>query len=133
MLCGLVGRCQHCRGIYYLLFRLQELSSVHFPIVFIQHLTIHSRAYAVILFGAYLLKFLFIPDEEIDAVRLELKKYGIKMPAFQKIGGILANDLAPDSAVLHAAIIAINEAIDRKVLNQAKHNFVNSFLLTKTK
>ncbi|XP_069669169.1 ras GTPase-activating-like protein IQGAP1 isoform X2 [Periplaneta americana] len=53
-------------------------------------------------------------DEEIDAVRLELKKYGIQMPAFKKIGGILANDLEADSAVLHAAIIAINEAIDRK-------------------
>jgi hypothetical protein len=85
-----------------------------------------------VLFVGYLLKFLFIPDEEIDAVRLELKKYGIKMPAFQKIGGILANDLAPDSAVLHAAIIAINEVIDRKVLNQAKHGFMNSVLLSKT-
>jgi hypothetical protein len=49
-------------------------------------------------------------------VRLELKKYGIQMPAFQKIGGILANDLAADSIVLHAAVIAINEAIDRMVL-----------------
>lgn len=64
-----------------------------------------------------MLKFLYIPDEEINAVGLELKKYGIQMPAFQKIGGILANDLGADTAVLHAAIIAINEAIDRKVLN----------------
>jgi Ras GTPase-activating-like protein IQGAP1 len=48
---------------------------------------------------------------------VELKKYGIKMPAFQKIDGILANDLEPNSAVVHAAVIAINEAIDRKVLN----------------
>ena len=54
-------------------------------------------------------------DEEIDAVRLELKKYGIQLPAFKKIGGILTNDLQGDTAVLHAAIIAINEAIDRKV------------------
>ena len=54
-------------------------------------------------------------DEEIDAVRKELKKYGIQMPAFKKIGGILTNDLQEDTAVLHAAIIAINEAIDRKV------------------
>jgi hypothetical protein len=64
-----------------------------------------------------LLKFLYIPDEEISAVGLELKKNGIQMPAFQKIGGILANDLAADTAVLHAAIVAINEAINRKVLN----------------
>jgi hypothetical protein len=59
----------------------------------------------------------FIADEEIDAVSLELKKYGIQMPPFQKIGGYLANDLAADAAVLHAAIIAINEAIDSKVPN----------------
>ncbi|PNF36843.1 hypothetical protein B7P43_G08858, partial [Cryptotermes secundus] len=53
-------------------------------------------------------------DEEINAVGLELKKYGIQMPAFRKIGGLLANELGADTAVLHAAIIAINEAIDRK-------------------
>ena len=32
-------------------------------------------------------------DEEISAMRLELEKYGIQMPAFSKIGGILANEV----------------------------------------
>jgi Ras GTPase-activating-like protein IQGAP2/3 len=45
----------------------------------------------------------------------ELKKYGIQMPAFQKIGGLLANDMPVDKATLHAAIIAINEALDNEV------------------
>uniref|UniRef100_A0A4W6GA06 IQ motif containing GTPase activating protein 2 n=1 Tax=Lates calcarifer TaxID=8187 RepID=A0A4W6GA06_LATCA len=42
-----------------------------------------------------------------------LEKYGIQMPAFSKIGGILANELSVDEAALHAAVIAINEAVDR--------------------
>lgn len=54
-------------------------------------------------------------EEEISAMRKELDKYGIQMPAFSKIGGILANELTVDDAALHAAIIAINEAIDKEV------------------
>ncbi|KAG8236341.1 hypothetical protein J437_LFUL010475 [Ladona fulva] len=54
-------------------------------------------------------------DDEINAVCKELEKYGIQMPPFQKIGGILTNDLDGDKAQLHAAVIAINEAIDRQV------------------
>lgn len=50
--------------------------------------------------------------EEIDNMTKELEKYGIQMPAFSKIGGILANELSVDEAALHAAVIAINEAID---------------------
>ncbi|OWF47735.1 ras GTPase-activating-like protein IQGAP1 isoform X2 [Mizuhopecten yessoensis] len=53
-------------------------------------------------------------EEEISAMRLELEKYGIQMPAFSKIGGILANELTVDDAALHAAIIAINEAVDHE-------------------
>ena len=37
------------------------------------------------------------------------------MPHFGKIGGILANELSDNDAALHAAIVAINEAIDRQV------------------
>ena len=37
-------------------------------------------------------------DEEISAMRLELEKYGIQMPAFSKIGGILANEMPVDEA-----------------------------------
>ncbi|KAH0509022.1 Ras GTPase-activating-like protein IQGAP1 [Microtus ochrogaster] len=54
-------------------------------------------------------------EEEINNMKSELEKYGIQMPAFSKIGGILANELSVDEAALHAAVIAINEAIDRRV------------------
>ncbi|KAG7199806.1 hypothetical protein KM043_000468 [Ampulex compressa] len=50
-------------------------------------------------------------DEEIDAVSKELQKYGIQMPSFQKIGGLLTNSMAVDAAALHAAVIAVNQAI----------------------
>uniref|UniRef100_A0A3Q3JBN9 IQ motif containing GTPase activating protein 2 n=1 Tax=Monopterus albus TaxID=43700 RepID=A0A3Q3JBN9_MONAL len=52
-------------------------------------------------------------EEEISNMRIELEKYGIQMPAFSKIGGILANELSVDEAALHAAVIAINEAVDK--------------------
>ncbi|XP_078657748.1 ras GTPase-activating-like protein IQGAP1 isoform X6 [Branchiostoma floridae x Branchiostoma belcheri] len=54
-------------------------------------------------------------EEEITAMRKALEKYGIQMPAFSKIGGILANELSEDDAALHAAIIAINDAIEKRV------------------
>ncbi|XP_053221004.1 ras GTPase-activating-like protein IQGAP1 [Podarcis raffonei] len=54
-------------------------------------------------------------EEEISNMRLELEKYGIQMPAFGKIGGILANELSVDEAALHAAVIAINDAIDHQI------------------
>lgn len=33
-------------------------------------------------------------EEEISAMRKELEKYGINMPAFSKIGGILATEVS---------------------------------------
>uniref|UniRef100_H3CWR8 IQ motif containing GTPase activating protein 1 n=1 Tax=Tetraodon nigroviridis TaxID=99883 RepID=H3CWR8_TETNG len=54
-------------------------------------------------------------EEEINNMKSELEKYGIQMPAFSKIGGILANELSVDEAALHAAVIAINEAVDQGV------------------
>lgn len=39
-----------------------------------------------------------VPEEEISNMRSELEKYGIQMPAFSKIGGILANELSVDEA-----------------------------------
>lgn len=39
-----------------------------------------------------------VSEEEISNMRLELEKYGIQMPAFSKIGGILANELSVDEA-----------------------------------
>lgn len=39
-----------------------------------------------------------LPEEEINNMKSELEKYGIQMPAFSKIGGILANELSVDEA-----------------------------------
>lgn len=54
-------------------------------------------------------------EEEINAMKAALDKYGISMPHFGKIGGILANEMSDNDAALHAAIVAINEAIERGV------------------
>lgn len=40
----------------------------------------------------------FPAEEEINNMKIELEKYGIQMPAFSKIGGILANELSVDEA-----------------------------------
>ena len=37
-------------------------------------------------------------EEELSNMRKELDKYGIQMPQFSKIGGILANELSVDEA-----------------------------------
>ncbi|XP_034939382.1 ras GTPase-activating-like protein IQGAP1 [Chelonus insularis] len=50
-------------------------------------------------------------DAEIDAVSKELKKNGIQIPAFQKIGGLLLHSMTNDTATLHIAVIAINQAL----------------------
>ena len=59
-------------------------------------------------------------------MRAELDKYGIQMPAFGKIGGILANEMPVDEAALHAAVIAINEAIDKNVSQVTKKLIMTS-------
>lgn len=43
-------------------------------------------------------------EEEINNMKIELEKYGIQMPAFSKIGGILANELSVDEAACETAI-----------------------------
>ncbi|XP_057324303.1 ras GTPase-activating-like protein IQGAP1 [Microplitis mediator] len=77
-------------------------------------------------------------DAEIDTVSKELKKYGMQMPSFQKIGGLLLHSMAEDTAALHAAVIAINQVLttsDRNLLLQvllkpvAKLKNVNSELI----
>lgn len=47
----------------------------------------------------------FYPEEEISNMRSELDKYGIQMPAFSKIGGILANELSVDEAACESSDI----------------------------
>lgn len=39
-----------------------------------------------------------LSEEEINNMKIELEKYNIQMPAFSKIGGILANELSVDEA-----------------------------------
>lgn len=48
----------------------------------------------------------------------ELKKYGLQLPSFGKIGGILANEMPVDEVALHAAIVAINYAIEKNILDE---------------
>ncbi|XP_069463247.1 ras GTPase-activating-like protein IQGAP3 isoform X1 [Ambystoma mexicanum] len=57
-------------------------------------------------------------EEEINNMKSELDKYGLQMPAFSKIGGILANELSVDEAAVHAAVIAINEAVERGIVQE---------------
>ncbi|XP_004480659.2 ras GTPase-activating-like protein IQGAP3 isoform X1 [Dasypus novemcinctus] len=54
--------------------------------------------------------------EELSNMASELAKYGLQLPAFSKIGGILANELSVDEATVHAAVLAINEAVERGVV-----------------
>ncbi|XP_059474142.1 ras GTPase-activating-like protein IQGAP1 isoform X2 [Neocloeon triangulifer] len=56
----------------------------------------------------------YFTDAEIDVMKKELVKVGVQMPLFQKIGGLLANEMPVDKAALHSAIIAINETLDKK-------------------
>ncbi|XP_060109748.1 ras GTPase-activating-like protein IQGAP3 [Heteronotia binoei] len=64
-------------------------------------------------------------DEEINHMKCELEKYGLQLPSFSKIGGILANELSVDEAAVHAAVLAINEAVEAGIVAQtmmALHN-----------
>jgi hypothetical protein len=63
-----------------------------------------------------LLIFLLFVDDEINVMKKELQKVGVQMPFFQKIGGVLASEIPVDSAALHAAVIAINEALEGQVI-----------------
>ena len=46
-------------------------------------------------------------------MRQALEAVGLKMlPQFRRIGGMLADEVPVDAAALHAAIIAINEALE---------------------
>ncbi|XP_017663897.1 PREDICTED: ras GTPase-activating-like protein IQGAP3 [Lepidothrix coronata] len=64
-------------------------------------------------------------EEEINNMKRELEKYGLQLPAFSKIGGILANELSVDEAAVHAAVLAINEAVDRGVVAQTMETLRN--------
>jgi Ras GTPase-activating-like protein IQGAP2/3 len=55
-------------------------------------------------------------QEEISSMARELRKFGLKIPEFTKIGGILAEEMPVDEAALHAAILAINDAVEKRDL-----------------
>ncbi len=55
-------------------------------------------------------------EEEISTMARELLKYGLQIPEFTKIGGILAEEMPVDEAALHAAVLAINDAVEKKDL-----------------
>lgn len=56
--------------------------------------------------------FFFSSEEEISNMRSELDKYGIQMPAFSKIGGILANELSVDEAARESSDIQLLSVFD---------------------
>ncbi|XP_044305012.1 ras GTPase-activating-like protein IQGAP3 isoform X1 [Varanus komodoensis] len=57
-------------------------------------------------------------EEEINHMKQELGKYGLQLPLFSKIGGILANELSVDEASVHAAVLAINRALEMGIVAQ---------------
>lgn len=48
-------------------------------------------------------------------VSKELHKGNIKMPSFQKIGGLLTNIIPEDKAALQAAVVAVNDVLSTTV------------------
>ncbi|XP_047098863.1 ras GTPase-activating-like protein IQGAP1 [Schistocerca piceifrons] len=51
--------------------------------------------------------------EEIGAVRRDLEEYGNPLPAFQRIGGLLAKEAGQDHESVEIAIADLNRAIDK--------------------
>lgn len=60
---------------------------------------VYTFRYCLINFKLFIKPFFyFYTEEEISNMRKELEKYGIQMPSFSKIGGILASELSVDEA-----------------------------------
>ena len=123
---------------------LRAMDSVGFPSIFYPETTdiydgknIPRVIYCIHALSLYLFKLGKAPqiqdlygkikftDDEINAMRLALEKYGIQMPAFSKIGGILATEMPVDEAALHAAVIAINDALDKQVVDETIKSLEN--------
>lgn len=54
--------------------------------------------------------------ETITATRKELAENGIELPKFQKIAGLLSEDVKGNTLTLHEAIIEINNAVKSEVV-----------------
>ncbi|KAK2707604.1 ras GTPase-activating-like protein IQGAP1 [Artemia franciscana] len=134
-------RCSglHFRHIDNINHFLQAMRSVKFPEIFYPETTdIYERknmprlVYCIHTLSLYLFRIGKAPqiqdlygkvqftDEEISAMSEELKKYGLSIPQFQKIGGLLANELPVDEATLHAAILAVNEALNSEEKSESE-------------
>lgn len=61
-------------------------------------------------------------EEEISNMRSELEKYGIQMPAFSKIGGILANELSVDEAACKSSDLLIRSPYWNRLMISLKRN-----------
>ena len=62
-------------------------------------------------------------------MRTALEAVGLRMlPQFRRIGGMLADEVPIDAAALHAAIIAINEALEDNSPGKVKHIMINMYL-----
>lgn len=59
----------------------------------------------------------YIKAETITATRKELAENGIELPKFQKIAGLLSENIKGDTLTLQEAIMEINNAILSKVVN----------------
>ena len=68
-------------------------------------------------------------EEEISNMKTALDDYGLPMPQFKKIGGILADEMPGDEAAVHAAIIAINEAIETDSAQETVRALANPAVL----
>ncbi|GLH16291.1 Ras GTPase-activating-like protein IQGAP2 [Gryllus bimaculatus] len=64
-------------------------------------------------------------DDEISNMKLALEDNGIPMPAFQKIGGLLSEDLTDDTRALHDVIVKINYALDQTDTEMLLHALEN--------
>lgn len=60
--------------------------------------------------------FIRVLVETITATRKELAENGIELPKFQKIAGLLSEDVKGDTITLHDAIMEINNAIMSQVI-----------------
>ncbi|XP_025412604.1 ras GTPase-activating-like protein IQGAP1 isoform X2 [Sipha flava] len=63
--------------------------------------------------------------ETITATRKELAENGIELPKFQKIAGLLSEDIKGNTLTLHEAILEINNSIKSKDMNYFTKSLCN--------
>jgi len=63
-----------------------------------------------------------VTEEEISNMRRELDKYGIQMPAFSKIGGMLANEVI-DS--IHSTSLSVRLSVSNHCVYHMSSSFIS--------